>query len=227
MISIIIPTYNNVQLLEDCLSSLKKYVSVEEIIIVDNGSKEYSIKTILDNLIYVRFPENTGFSHACNTGAKIASGNYYLFLNNDTIASSDFVSPMIESFTTGVGAVGGKLLFPNGDIQHAGVDLMFDHSGQLHGVEYRQERAAGFVTAVTGACMAVRKSAFWEAGGFDEKYWNGNEDVDLCMTLHKNNWKTYYEPRSVLTHLVSQSGPERFSKVKDNVELFNQKWNKT
>lgn len=225
MTSIVIPTYNNVQLLEDCLASLKKHVSVEEIIVVDNGSREHSMKVFSNDIIYVRLPSNTGFAHACNVGAEIASSPYILFLNNDTIAHNDFVTPMIKSFQIGTGAVGSKLLFPDGSIQHAGVDFVYDQDGKLHGIEYREERPEGEVPAVTGACMMVRASAFWEARGFDERYWNGNEDVDLCLALKRNNWAIRYQPNSVVTHLVSQSGDERWAKVNENVDLLNLKWN--
>lgn len=179
-----------------------------------------------NGVTYVRLPENTGFAHACNIGARVASHNFYLFLNNDTIANDDFVSPMIESFKPRVGAVGSKLLFPNGEIQHAGVDVSLTASGLLEGFEYRNEREAGPVHAVTGACMAVRKNAFWSAGGFDEGYWNGNEDIDLCLALRRDDWIVYYQPKSTLVHLVSQSGPERWSRVNQNVARFNEKWNR-
>lgn len=224
-ISIIIPTYNNVQLLEDCLFSLNKHVSVKEIIIVDNGSNEISLPLLNQDVVYLRVPANRGFSAACNLGAKIASTNNYLFLNNDTICKDDFVTPMLKALKTGVGVVGCKLVFPDGSIQHAGVGLAMDQYEKLHGYEIREERPSGFVGAVTGACMLVRGNAFRDVGGFDEGYWNGNEDVDLCMKMQKSNWKVYYEADSVVTHLLSQSGPERFSKVHRNVERFNQKWN--
>lgn len=223
MISIIIPTYNKPDMLRDCLDSLLQHVSNAEIIVVDNG-KDGLLNCLTRDITYIRFPDNRGFAHACNVGAKIATNDFLLFLNNDTLVHDDFVRPMLDAFDVGVGAVGSRLLYENGDIQHAGIEFIRDLEGNLQGANLRVERPAGYVSAVTGACMAVRKNAFWEASGFDEKYWNGNEDVDLCLKLRRNNWKIYYEPRSTVTHLESQSGPERWKRVHENVERLNRKW---
>lgn len=226
MISVIIPTYNRYDLLENCLSSIRAHCSKSiEIIVVDNGSKNISLTTIMSDCIYLKLKNNLGFAKACNLGAKIAAEDFLLFLNNDTIADNDFITPMLEAFTTDVGVVGSMLLYPDGSIQHSGIDLYKDANGDLQGLNLKSHESSSRPKAVTGACMAVRKKAFVEVGGFDENYWNGNEDVDLCMKMKYNYWSVRYEPKSRLTHLESQSGPERFRMVNHNVAYFNQKWN--
>jgi len=78
--------------------------------------------------------------------------------------------------------------------------------------------------ALTAACLLVRKSAFMLVEGFDERYWNGYEDVDLCFKLRERNLKLLYQPASVVIHHESQSGPERFAKAQENILRLHQKW---
>jgi GT2 family glycosyltransferase len=82
---------------------------------------------------------------------------------------------------------------------------------------------AGPVTAVTAAVMAVRRAAWDQVGGFDEGYWNGYEDVDLCLRLRAAGWSVFYEPASTLVHAESVSGPERFSAAAANIARL-QRW---
>jgi GT2 family glycosyltransferase len=77
---------------------------------------------------------------------------------------------------------------------------------------------------VTGAALMVRREIFSSLGGFDEAYWNGNEDVDLCLRAGESGWKVVYRPESVIIHFESQSGEERWAKVQDNVRRFNEIW---
>src|SRR5437773_2532546 len=78
--------------------------------------------------------------------------------------------------------------------------------------------------AVTAAAMLVRPEAFAEAGGFDEGYWNGNEDIDLCLTMAAAGWATVYQPASRIVHHESVSGPERWSRCTDNMDRFRRRW---
>lgn len=222
-VSIVIPTYNNVHLIENCLESLFKHVTAE-IIVVDNGSRDKSLKTFSEPVVYLKLPENTGFAHACNLGAKIAQNEFILFLNNDTIIHNNFVSTMMDAFRNGVGIVGGKLLYPDTTIQHSGIEIDIDSNGKLQGRNTKENMPSREVVAVTGALMAIRKNAFFDAGGFDETYWNGNEDVDLCLKMRMDGWKVYYESSIVVTHIESQSGPERWSAVDRNVDRLTEKW---
>jgi GT2 family glycosyltransferase len=131
-----------------------------------------------------------------------------------------------------VGAVGAKLLYPSGKVQHAGVGLgiggvaghLFYNAGADDPGYFGRLQLVSKVSAVTGACLAIRRSDFELFGGFDEGYWNGYEDVDLCLAVRAAGGTVVYEPTSVVTHLESQSGPERWTGVAANVARLRDKW---
>jgi GT2 family glycosyltransferase/tetratricopeptide (TPR) repeat protein len=211
-----------------------------EIIVVDNGSTDgtpdfLQAAQAAGTLRAILNSENTGFAKACNQGARTALGKYILFLNNDTEVRAGWLEPLVAvaEADSRVGAVGGKLLFPNGTIQHAGVALASTQDGDpllgfhLFAGEKGDFALAGrrrICQAVTAACLLVRKVLFEQAGGFDEEFYNGYEDVDLCLRLQERGFVNVYEPASVVTHHESQSGPERFKRVGENIRRFHQKW---
>lgn len=246
-ISVIIPVFNKIQFTLICLDSISKAYNREnnfEIIIVDNastdGTKEYLqfAEIIYPNLRVISNPVNIGFAKANNQGVKDAQGEYVIFLNNDTAVQNGWIDNLISIIENdnSVGAVGCKLLFPDGFIQHAGVVILEDkanaeaplvanhvyYKGPASLPEANQLRT---YQALTAACLMVRKSAFNSVDGFDEEYWNGYEDVDLCFKLRQDGWKLVYQPTSVVFHYESKSGPERFSKISQNSERLNNKWN--
>jgi GT2 family glycosyltransferase len=195
-----------------------------EVIVVDNGSKEYSTKVFNDKIIYLRFCENLGFSRACNMGAKVSSGDIIIFLNNDTIISNDFVTPILNVFAhDDAGIVGSKLFYENGDIQHAGIDFEI-RDGNLEGRNIHEDMPFGEVAAVTGACLAIKRDLFFSLNGFDEAYWVGNEDSDLCFRAREAGERVVYQPLSVLTHLESCSGSARWVAVTENVRILTERW---
>ena len=103
------------------------------------------------------------------------------------------------------------------------------HIGGLHmsyqkPAEHQGARNAQLMQVVTGACLLIRPAVFAAVGGFDERYWNGNEDVDLCLKVRELGWDVVYRGESVVYHYESQSGPERFSQVEHNIRLFNDRW---
>ncbi|MEB2308882.1 MAG: glycosyltransferase [Candidatus Brocadiaceae bacterium] len=239
--SIIIPVFNKVEFTQKCLEAIIKNTPGElyEVIIIDNastdGTGEY-LKSLEGDIKIIVNNKNLGFSMACNQGAQMASTDYLLFLNNDTEPQKGWLEPLLNILTQdgSVGAVGAKLLFPDGTIQHAGVVIINDqklpdplvarhicYGEPGDAAEANQLRQ---YQALTGACLLMRKSAFTQAGGFDENYWNGYEDVDLCFKLQEKGWKLVYQPESVVTHHESKSGPERFSKVSENIQRLHGKW---
>ncbi|HEX5268663.1 MAG TPA: glycosyltransferase family 2 protein [Acidimicrobiales bacterium] len=238
--SIVVPVWNNVAYTHACLVRLAGATpaGTYEVVLVDNGSTDATpelLAGLSGDVRVVRNDQNLGFARACNQGAEVARGRYLVFLNNDTEPHPGWLEPLIEVLETepDVGVVGSKLLFPNGLVQHAGVLLVRDVGrDELHGYH----RLAGSVPddalvetradlqAVTAAALAIRSELFAEIGGFDEAYWNGNEDVDLCLKVRAAGRRVVYEPRSTLTHHESVSGPERFSRVTENVRLLNERW---
>jgi GT2 family glycosyltransferase len=233
--SIIIPTYNNFDLNLRCiLSILKNSSSFKiEIIIIDNGSIDKTLawaqKLHTQKIIrLVSNHSNMGFSHACNQGALIADGNYIIFLNNDTEVLPGWLQGLQNCFKSdlNIGIIGGKLLYPDNTIQHAGI--AFDRQKVFHiyrhfhpshpAVNRRRE-----FQAVTGACLFVRRDLFITLGMFDEEFKNGFEDLDFCFRVRKNGLKVFYSPECSVIHHESKT-PGRHIHHQQNAELFAHRW---
>lgn len=241
LVSIIIPLFNQVEYTANCLEALFKhtFASLYELILVDNGSTDRT-EELFDLLPatarVIRNKENLGFAKACNQGALAAKGKYLLFLNNDTVPLQNWLEPLIRILDTDpeVAAVGSKLLYADNTLQHAGVlvsnqyesgeQLCVGHVYRGDPADYPAANVACYYQVLTAACLMVRKDAFEAVNGFDEQYWNGFEDVDLCFKLGHAEWKLVYEPRSVLYHFESKSGPERYAKAIHNSELLYKRW---
>lgn len=240
-VSIIIPLFNQVGLTQACLAALQRATKAGsyELVLVDNGSTDGTAElleqwrhaaTVIRNL------ENGGFAKACNQGARAAQGKYLLFLNNDTVVQHGWLEPLLEVLEqdASVAATGSKLLYPDGTIQHAGVLLVDDQQqGDPLVARHLYQRMPGdhpaanvkrAVQALTAACLLVRREDFEAVDGFDEGYWNGYEDVDLCLKLAAAGKRLVYQPLSVVVHHESQSGPERFRQAHANIQRLHQRW---
>jgi GT2 family glycosyltransferase len=245
--SIVVPLFNRVELTVACIEALLAHTPEPgvELVLVDNGSTDATGQLLDglagDDVTIVRNATNLGFARACNQGAAAAAGERLLFLNNDVVVRPGWLAPLQRALDAdpGVAAASPLLLFPDGLVQHGGVYL-FDapHLAATEGQivfgpslrHYRQPgdlpaaHVAGAVPALTAAAMLVRRDAFAQAGGFDEGYWNGYEDIDLCLTMRRLGWRLRYEPASVAVHHESASGPERFSREHANVQRFAERW---
>jgi len=240
-VSIVIPVYNKLEFTKACLQALQANTPAHlyEIIIVDNassdGTEEFLKQTSAD-VRTIRNQINQGFARACNQGAAAAQADLVLFLNNDTEPQPGWLDPLLETLDRDpeVSTVGSKLIYPDGTIQHSGILIAEDHpsSDPLVAINAHQGRPSDFplanypltVQALTAACLLVRKTAFLEVAGFDEAYWNGYEDVDLCFKLREKGRQLVYQPASVIIHHESQSGPERFRMTLQNIERLHAKW---
>lgn len=239
--SIIIPLFNRVDLTRGCLESLVENTpgDLYEVVLVDNGSTDDTsafLAQLEGDVIIVRNTKNLGFATACNQGAAAATNDLLLFLNNDTQLLPGWIEPLLRATVEhrSVGAVGAKLLYPDGKIQHGGVSIIQNRIANLFGgghdhvgkpSSWPDANIPKFRHAVTGALMLVRREAFAEVDGFDTTYWNGNEDIDLCLKLGKAGWKVLYEPKSTAIHYESQSGVERHIKEDENNVLLRDRWN--
>jgi GT2 family glycosyltransferase/predicted Zn-dependent protease len=242
-VSIIIPVYNQIHYTRQCLKAIAETApaSAYEVIVVDNGSNDGTADFLRQEesagrLRAIYNKENLGFARACNQGAKTVSFEYLLFLNNDTEPQKGWLESLVKILETdhAVAGVGSKLLFQDGTIQHAGVVLIdhkklndplrAEHIYLKKPSDFSKANQSMFYQALTAACLLVRRSSFEQVGGFDEGYWNGYEDVDLCFKLREKGWKLVYQPESVVIHFESQSGPERFAQVPKNIERLHQKW---
>lgn len=240
LVSIIVPVFNKKEFTLQMLSYLFANTNYNyEIIIIDNNSTDQSEEVIKEffklckpenvNGLYVKNAENKGFSIANNQGVNIANGKYICFLNNDTIPLNNWLTELVECHKKNKASVtGAKLIIPGqGVIQHAGIEfdmfkypyhIYFGYSRDTKIVNKDAERSA-----VTGACMLVNKQEFLDIGGFDEKYWLGWEDVDLCNRYKKAGKKIVYASKSELYHYESMSDG-RYSKETDNWYYYSKKW---
>ena len=219
MISIIIPFRDKVELLETCLASIFDKTKIDfEIILVDNGSQENKTKKYLDEIRgrefvkIIDYKKPFSFSAINNLVVKYASGEFVLFLNNDTeVLTKKWLEKMAKQFEDpSVGAVGVKLLYPNGTIQHAGVkvgkNIATHQFLRMKEGDLGENNIIREVDAVTGACMMTRKDIFLEMGGFDEKNLAiAYNDVDYCLRLRERGLKTIWTPEVKLFHYESAS----------------------
>ncbi len=235
LLSIIIPVFNKCDLTTQCLKSLAKvsHHIPHEIIIVDNASSDATPQRMQNqpaHIHYLRNEVNRNFAGACNQGAAAATAEYLLFLNNDTIPMQGWLDALLDEVRTRpeVAAVGSKLPYENGLVQHAGVAFARENRSPFHPhrmlrmddprVNRRRE-----LQAVTAACVLMRSKWFNECGGFNEEFRNGYEDLDLCLKIRQRGGVIVYQPKSVVIHLESQT-PGRMKFDNDNRALFFQRW---
>ena len=242
-VSIIILNWNKLDYLKRCVESAVKNTDYPnyEIIILDNASTEGGTKEYLTSLSYkvIFAPVNLGFAKGNNEVVKYASGEYLLLLNNDTIAKYDWLTPMIELTLNNpeCGIVGGKLLYPDGTIQHIGVYLNYKgrrkHYFRKYPENIPEASKVRECEAVTAACLLIKKSIFEEVGGFDERYIQGVEDIDLCLKVRELGYKIFFCPQSILTRFEGTSwkdlGDKKWQRLKkkarkNNERLFYKKW---
>jgi GT2 family glycosyltransferase len=219
---VIVPTRNRLDLLRPCLEGLAKtnYPDVE-VIVVDNDSDDPATVAYLGDLRHsgCRVFRHSGpfnFSAINNRAAGEARGEVLCLLNNDVeVLEPEWLSVMVtQALRDEVGAVGAQLLYPDGRIQHAGVVLGICGGGAhahrfLRPGEqgyFKRHRLPQFVSAVTAACLVVRRDRFLAVGGFDERNFPvAFNDVDFCMRMNQQGWQSLYEPRATLIHRESIS----------------------
>jgi GT2 family glycosyltransferase/glycosyltransferase involved in cell wall biosynthesis len=217
LVSVIIPNKNRAHLLRACTSGLSSgtaYGNIE-IIVVDNASTEDETRTLYADLEsqvvkIVAFDEPFNYSRACNRGAQAARGSLLLFLNNDIeIVEPDWLETLVrEVQRPGVGIVGAKLVYPDGDIQHAGVAMgLFQLAAHVfHRAPHGEWGPFGSPDtqrnwlAVTGACQLIRRSVFDLVNGYDETFQLAYSDVVLCLDAWRFGFRTVYAPAAQLIH---------------------------
>jgi O-antigen biosynthesis protein len=249
LVSIIIPTRDRADLLELCVRSIlgRTLYRAYEIVVVDNDSKEPATHRLLDDLQHtpqirvLRSPGAFNYSALNNFAARAASGKLLALLNNDIeVIDGGWLGELVAlSQRPEVGCVGAKLLYPGGQIQHAGVvtglrglaghayrDLPRDAPGYMNQLRFTHE-----VSVVTAACLVVRKSVYFEVGGFDEKELKvAFNDVDFCLKVRKAGYLNLWSPSVELLHHESASrGFEFYSLAKtkrfsSEVNTIQRRW---
>ncbi len=224
LVSIIIPTRDQAALLQRCLTSIREktdYAPIE-IVIVDNGSTKPETHAFLNDLALdpriqiVTDGAEFNFSRLINRGVRIARGEILAFLNDDIETDkSDWLREMVSrAIQPEVGAVGARLWYPDGRLQHAGVVLGL-HGVARHAFQRFLPQPVALMnrtfilsqnySAVTAACMVLRKTGFDDVGGFDENLPNNFNDVDFCLRLRERGLQIIWTPYADLIHQESAS----------------------
>jgi O-antigen biosynthesis protein len=244
LVSIIIPTRNGLELLQRCIDSIFERTEYGnyEILVVDNGSDDLAL---LDYLKSIALKPNVrvlhdgrpfNYSQLNNGAVKVARGAVICLLNNDIeVISAGWLSELVShALRPDVGAVGAKLLFPDGTIQHAGILLNVTgiaahaHKGfprDAHGYFSRANLIQNF-SAVTGACLVVRKSVYQSVGGLNEaELAVAFNDVDFCMRIRDAGYRNVWTPYAELYHHESatrgyEDSPEKVARFEKEVEYM-------
>ena len=248
LISIIIPNKDHIDDLKRCMESIEQkstYKNYEYIIVENNSTDsatfEYYKKLEAENpkVRMVYWDGVFNYSAINNYGASFAKGEYLLLLNNDTeIINPDCLEELLGyCMRKDVGAVGARLYYEDDTIQHAGVVIGF---GGIAGHCFVQQKrgttgychriiCAQDYSAVTAACMMVKKSAFDAVGGLSEELAVAFNDIDFCMKLRKAEYLIVYNPYAELYHYESKSRgledtPEKVARFNKEIATFEKKW---
>ena len=209
--SIVIPVLDHAAVTLDCLAAIATHTTPgsNKVIVVDNGSGE-DLRAMLarvQGVTVIRNERNAGFVEACNQGAAASSGEFVVFLNNDTAVLPGWLEALVSTLSRrpDAGAVGARLLFPDGRLQEAGSIIWSDGLGWNYGkFDDPEAPEVGYVREVdycSGACLRP-PGGFHELGGFDLRYAPAYyEDVDFCFRLREQGYAVLYQPSARVVHL--------------------------
>lgn len=238
----IVPTRDKVEVLRRCVSGLLHQTDYPDlkVMVVDNGSAEpatheYFRLLKLDRRVEIlSYPGPFNFAAIHNRAVRAASGEILALINNDIeIIHTSWLREMVSlAIRPSTGVVGAKLLYPNERIQHAGVVMGFGRgAGHIYQglprfspAQYPLLELVQNVSAVTGACMVLRRSIYEEVGGMDETFAVNFNDVDLCLRIADEGYDIVWTPHAELYHRESftrESNPEGFQR---ELELFRRRW---
>jgi GT2 family glycosyltransferase len=246
LVSIIIPNRDCIPLLAQCVRSVEAATHRHfEIIIAENNSQQtetfdyYRTLERQPGVRVLRWGRPFNYAAINNFAAAQCQGDVLLFLNNDVEAlRADWIERLLEhALRPEVGAVGAKLFYPDGSIQHGGVMLGYGgHAGHCH--RFCPGSSAGYCgrlavvqnfSAVTGACLMMRRSVFEEVGGFDEDFVLDFNDVDLCLRIRQQGYWVVWTPHALLCHHECKTRGradtfERRALTAREAALFTVKW---
>jgi O-antigen biosynthesis protein len=248
LVSLIIPTRNGLQLLRQCIESIltKTIYANYEIIVMDNGSDDRATLRYLDelaqkpNVRVVRDAQPFNYSALNNAAVKLAQGSVVGLVNNDIeVISPDWLTEMVShALRPEVGAVGARLWYSDDTLQHAGVVLgIHGIAGHVH--RYLPRGDVGYCgraaliqsfSAVTGACLVVRKALYEAVGGLNEvELQVACNDIDFCLRLRETGYRNIYTPYAELYHHESASRgfddtPEKQARSANEVAYMHQRW---
>jgi len=241
-VTIIIPSlckpdrapHRSQSLIENCVGSIQRLSTWRnvEIIILDGHTMSPAMerRLVRGNVRRITYDDAFNWSRVNNLAAEEAAGDYLLFLNDDTeVTTPGWIEALLEfAQQPEVGAVGARLLFADGGLQHAGVTVLNGRPG--HPFYGYPRRHTGYFcrtvlphncAAVTGACLMTPAAVFREVGGFDETFPLNYNDVDYCLRLRANGYRVVYTPHAELTHFEAVSKPGVFE---EELKAFQARW---
>ena len=250
LVSLIIPTRNRLQLLQKCVESILKKTTYPdyEILIVDNGSDDPTLLQYFKQLQtdpkirVVRDIRPFNYSALNNAAVKLARGEIVGLLNNDLeVISPDWLSEMVShALRPEVGAVGAKLWYPDGGLQHAGVILGLGSSGVAGHAQHRiSKHHHGYfhrdgliqsMSAVTAACLVIQKFIYEEVGGLNEKDLQLDyNDIDFCLRVRELGYRNIWTPYAELYHHESatrgcENSPEKLKRYAREIQYMKRRW---
>ncbi|KQP61098.1 glycosyl transferase [Methylobacterium sp. Leaf108] len=248
LVSVIVPTRDRAELLAVALDGLLERTAYGplEVVVVDNDSREPATRDLFaryanePRVRIVRVPGGFNFSDLSNRGAAAARGSVLLFLNNDIeVVEEGWLRELVSiAVDPEVGAVGAKLLYPDGTLQHGGIVLGIggvaghshlgldgDDPGYFARMTLSQE-----VSGVTGACLAMRAGVFAQVGGFDAEHLAvAFNDVDLCLRVRQAGYRIVWTPHARLMHHESKSRgpedtPEKRARFEAEIRVMHDRW---
>ena len=245
-VSIIIPTRDRVELLRQCIESVRSKTTYPnyEIIVVDNGSHEqrtldYFAAMASDSVRILRDDSPFNFSALNNRAVEHATGEYVCLLNNDIeVITPDWLAELVSiAAQPGTGAVGARLWYPDRTLQHGGVVFgLGGVAGHIHHALHRWQpgyfgRALCVqnLSAVTAACLVIRKAVYVEVGGLDEELAVAFNDVDFCAKVLRAGYRNVWTPHAELYHHESASrgsdmDPDKYERFVREVHWIQARW---
>ncbi len=228
--TIVIPNYNGIKYLKDCLDSLMKQTTTDfKILIVDNGSTDgsFELLTSYPEVNAIRFEENKGFCGAVNAGIKASDTPYVILLNNDTVVRDSFVKELEETIEKDdkIFSVAAKML----DMYNPDV---IDGAGDLYcalGWAYARGKGGKSkdydvpckIFSACGGAVIYRKEVFEKIGYFDERHFAYLEDLDVGYRARIHGYQNWYQPKAEVLHAGSGSSGSRYNEFKVNLSSAN------
>lgn len=240
-LSVIIVSYNVKDFLRHCLDAVERAIAYAqlsaEVIVVDNQSTDGTAEELADSyekLNFILNPENRGFAKACNQGAALATGEFILFLNPDTLIPPDSLKDCISFIASrpDAGAIGVRMVDENGNFLKEskrsfpspvvsfyklfGMAALFPRSRIFarYYLGHLSENEDHPVEILSGAFMLIRKTVFEKTGGFDERFFMYAEDIDLSYRITKDGYRNYYFSGCTITHFKGKSTAKDIRYVK-------------
>lgn len=220
-VDIVVCTFNNSDIVGRCLSNIaKSNYKINKCFVVDDHSSDNTLDIIKRDFPWAEVIEKdiqSGPSDSRNIGINSSESDYILFLDSDVSITKNFLTFLVKSIqkNENIAICGGKLLLPNGTIDSAGGGLTklgigFDIGHTKDRNSYNQDKDVFYIPS---AAMLVKRKLIKELGGFDETYFYGHEDTDLCWRVNIAGFRVYYDPRAIAYHYKNQTIKNMMNRV--------------